>query len=412
MSLEGWREVKLGDVVEINKNNYSARDNWDYINYLDTGNITENRIDSIQYLDTKTDKIPSRAKRKVNANEIIYSTVRPNQKHYGIIKKPLKNMLVSTGFAVINGKDKLAHNSFLYWYLAQESIVELLHTIGEHSTSAYPSIKPSDIEGLDINLPPLTEQKAIAATLSALDDMIELNNQINKTLEEMAQAIFKSWFVDFEPFKDGDFEESELGLIPKGWRVGMLGEIAESRSILCRRKDIESGSRYVGLEHIPRHELIISEAGIIEDVSSDKLLFRDKQVLFGKIRPYFHKVSIAPWGGYCSTDAIVLEPKEREFFSFFSLAVFSIDFVKYAVLISQGTKMPRAEWKSLRMYRFVIPPNDIAERFDNIISPIIDVMILNIRKNEKLKQIRDTLLPKLMSGEIRVPLEEVPYVKP
>lgn len=225
MSISDWRKVKLGDVIEINKNSYSAHDNWDYINYLDTGNITENRIDSIQYLDTKSDKIPSRAKRKVNANEIIYSTVRPNQKHYGIIKKPFDNMLVSTGFAVINGKDELADNGFLYWYLTQEHIVELLHTIGENSTSAYPSIKPSDIEGLDISLPSLPEQKAIAATLSALDDMIELNNKVNKTLEEMAQAIFKSWFVDFEPFRDGEFEESELGLIPKGWRVGAIDEL-------------------------------------------------------------------------------------------------------------------------------------------------------------------------------------------
>lgn len=227
MSISDWRKVKLGDVIEINKNSYSAHDNWDYINYLDTGNITENRIDSIQYLDTKSDKIPSRAKRKVNANEIIYSTVRPNQKHYGIIKKPFDNMLVSTGFAVINGKDELADNGFLYWYLTQEHIVELLHTIGENSTSAYPSIKPSDIEGLDISLPSLPEQKAIAATLSALDDMIELNNKVNKTLEEMAQAIFKSWFVDFEPFKDEEFEESEIGPIPKGWKVGMLGDFVE-----------------------------------------------------------------------------------------------------------------------------------------------------------------------------------------
>jgi len=225
VNVSEWREVRLGDVIEINKNSYSASDNWDYINYLDTGNITENRIDSIQYLDLKTDKIPSRAKRKVNANDIIYSTVRPNQRHYGIIKKPFKNMLVSTGFAVINGKDELADNGFLYWYLTQNHIVDLLHTIGEHSTSAYPSIKPSDIEGLDIMLPPLPEQKAIAATLSAIDDMIELNNQINKTLEEMAQAIFKSWFVNFEPFKDGEFEESELGLIPKGWRVGTVGDL-------------------------------------------------------------------------------------------------------------------------------------------------------------------------------------------
>ncbi|MDD4347449.1 MAG: restriction endonuclease subunit S [Desulfitobacteriaceae bacterium] len=116
MSSNGWREVKLGEIVEINKNSYSLKDNWDFINYLDTGNITENKINSIQFLHGDRDKIPSRAKRKVAMNDIIYSTVRPNQKHYGIIKKPVDNMLVSTGFAVITGKPFLADNGFLYYY--------------------------------------------------------------------------------------------------------------------------------------------------------------------------------------------------------------------------------------------------------------------------------------------------------
>lgn len=170
-----WKEVKLGEVCDTNKSSYTAKDNWKFINYLDTGNITENRIDSIQYLDTSTNKIPSRAKRKINANDIIYSTVRPNQKHYGIIESPLENMLVSTGFTVITGKMGNTANKYLYYYLMQQNIVDMLHTIGEHSTTAYPSIKPSDIESINILMPPINEQNAIADTLSCLDDKIELS---------------------------------------------------------------------------------------------------------------------------------------------------------------------------------------------------------------------------------------------
>ncbi|MGD8401807.1 MAG: restriction endonuclease subunit S, partial [Bacillota bacterium] len=222
-----WKTVKLGEVIEINQNNYSHTDNWDYINYLDTGNIYENIIENIQYLDVKKDKIPSRAKRKVNANDIVYSTVRPNQKHYGIIKRPLKNMLVSTGFAVINGKDKFVDNRFLYWYLSQENVMEVLHAIAEQSASAYPSIKPGDIEGLSISLPPLSEQKAISDILTVIDAKIELNNRTNQTLEAMAQAIFKYWFIDFEPLQDGEFVASELGLIPQGWEIRTIGDVLD-----------------------------------------------------------------------------------------------------------------------------------------------------------------------------------------
>lgn len=407
MSVDGWKKVKLGEVVDTNKNSYSGSDNWKFINYLDTGNITENKIDSIHYFDTSVDNIPSRAKRKVNVNDIVYSTVRPNQKHYGIIKKPIKNMLVSTGFTVITSKKGKSDSGYLYYYLSQQNIVDLLHTIGEHSTSAYPSIKPRDLEDIDIFLPSLPEQKAIAATLSCLDDKIELNNRINKALEEMAQAIFKSWFVDFEPFQDGEFEDSELGRIPKGWRAGCIEDIAKQVSNVIRRDDIKDGSRYIGLEHIPRKQMILDQFGSIEEVTSNKLQFEKYNVILGKIRPYFHKVSIAPWDGYCSTDAIVLAPKMNDSFSYMFLTAFSDSFVRYAVQISHGTKMPRAEWKALKEYRVVLPPTPVMTSFNQIVLPIIDKMVFDCCENNKLKKTRDTLLPKLMSGEIRVPIEEV-----
>lgn len=399
MSVSEWREVKLGDVIEINKNNYSARDNWDYINYLDTGNITENRIDSIQYLDLKTDKIPSRAKRKVNANEIIYSTVRPNQRHYGIIKKPSKNMLVSTGFAVINGKDQLADNDFLYWYLTQNHIVDLLHTIGEHSTSAYPSIKPSDIEGLDIMLPPLPEQKAIAATLSALDDMIELNNQINKTLEEMAQAIFKSWFVDFEPFKDGEFEESELGLIPKGWRVGMLGEIIDIFD--SKRVPLSSRQRSVMEKKYPYY----GAATLMDYV--DNYIFEGVHVLLGEDGTVMdekgYPILQYVWGKFwVNNHAHVLKGK----------GIFSDEFL-YMLLkntnvasIVTGAVQLKINQGNLTGLKVIIPPDDVVKQYNKIVKDIFACWRSNVDEKTVLILLRDTLLPKLMSGEIRVPVEE------
>jgi type I restriction enzyme S subunit len=153
-----------------------------FINYLDTGNITENFVFELQHLLVGRDKIPSRARRKIHAGDIVYSTVRPNQKHYGIIKNPAQNMLASTGFAVLSPKPTVADNDYIYYYLTQEKIVQKLHAIAEQSTSAYPSVKPSDIGALEITLPPLHEQKVISGILAALDEKIFHDNKINDYL--------------------------------------------------------------------------------------------------------------------------------------------------------------------------------------------------------------------------------------
>ena len=177
-----WKKVKISDVCIFNANTYSSKDHWEFVNYLDTGNITENKIDSIQYINLNKDKLPSRAKRKVKLNSIIYSTVRPNQKHFGFIKSYPENFLVSTGFTVIDVDENLINAKFLYYNLIKDNIITYLQTIAEHTTTAYPSIKPSDIGELEINIPDLGTQKKIAKILSSLDDKIELNQRINENL--------------------------------------------------------------------------------------------------------------------------------------------------------------------------------------------------------------------------------------
>lgn len=213
--MEEWKEYKLGDICKSNINSYSEKDNWAFVNYLDTGNITENKISDIQFIDLSSESLPSRARRKVQLNDIIYSTVRPNQKHFGIIKNQPENFLVSTGFAVLHINKTIADPNFVFYNLIQNENTETLHAIAEQTTSAYPAIKPSDIENLSIKVPPLPTQQKIARILSTLDDKIELNNKINTNLEQQAGPLFKNWFVDFEPFG---------GKMPDGWKVGKLSE--------------------------------------------------------------------------------------------------------------------------------------------------------------------------------------------
>lgn len=177
-----WRKIRLGDACVTNAASYAPKEGWGFVNYLDTGNITNNKIDSIQYIDVNNGKLPSRARRKVKKDSIIYSTVRPNQRHFGIIKSQPENFLVSTGFVVIDANRGILDADFLYYYLTQTELVNALHAIAEQSTSAYPSIKPSDIENLEIEIPDIDTQKKIATVLNILDRKITQNVEINKNL--------------------------------------------------------------------------------------------------------------------------------------------------------------------------------------------------------------------------------------
>ena len=177
-----WKKTRLGDVISTNIASYSTKEGWEFVNYLDTGNITENVIADIQRINLSTEKLPSRAKRKVQYNSILYSTVRPNQRHYGIVKESPENFLVSTGFTVIDVDEEKVDADFLYFLLTQDSLVELLHSIAEQSVSDYPSIKASDIENLEVELPPLIEQKKIASILNTISDKMRQNTEVNKNL--------------------------------------------------------------------------------------------------------------------------------------------------------------------------------------------------------------------------------------
>lgn len=179
---QGWTSTRIGNICKTNQRTYSVAEKWPFVNYLDTGNITENRVGEIQHIVIGQDILPSRARRKVAVDDIIYSTVRPNQRHYGIVRDVLPNMLVSTGFTVITVDKDKADSDFLYYYLTQSDIVDSLHAIGEQSVSAYPSIKPSDIESVELELPPFPEQVEIGHTLRALDDKIANNTKINNHL--------------------------------------------------------------------------------------------------------------------------------------------------------------------------------------------------------------------------------------
>jgi type I restriction enzyme, S subunit len=245
---------------------------------------------------------------------------------------------------------------------------------------------------------------------------------MNATLEQMAQTLFRAWFVDFEPVKakaaglkpvgmdaetaalfPSEFESSTLGLIPKGWSIGTLAQVCEARRETVQPSAVDTEFPYVGLEHIPQKSIALESWGNAAQVDSTKARFKSGDILFGKLRPYFHKVVVAPIDGICSTDILVLKPTESLNLGFVLCHASSIELIEYATRLSNGARMPRVGWKDIGAYPVVVPPPKILGIFTPLVQHMVSRIHNNIQESQTLSQIRDALLPRLISGQLRVP---------
>jgi type I restriction enzyme S subunit len=287
---------------------------------------------------------------------------------------------------------------FCYYFL------KTMHLERFDCGASNPTLNRNHVHQLPIRFPEWDKQIRIASILSVYDDLIENNTQRIKILEEMAQMIYREWFVNFRfpGHENGRMVDSELGKIPQGWKPSRLGAFcAETRRAVDPRQ-VDPETPYVGLEHIPRKSVALGEWGRAGGVASTKLRFNRGEILFGKIRPYFHKVAVAPVDGVASSDAIVIVPTEPRFFAPVLCCVSSEDFVAEATQTSQGTKMPRANWDVLLKYPLPLPQGELLDRFNSVVEPMFgSIQNLSLR-NRNLRATRDFLLPKLISGEIPV----------
>jgi type I restriction enzyme, S subunit len=289
----------------------------------------------------------------------------------------------------LRGKPDILDNTYLKFVMQSQFVQDQLR--GRSSGTTVLGIRQSELRKVSLVLPPFPEQKAIAHILGTLDDKIELNRRVNETLEAMAQALFKSWFVDTT--QDG---------IPKGWRGGTLGDVAENPRRGVQPADFEVSTAYIGLEHMPRRCIALSEWDHADELESNKFEFKRGEILFGKLRPYFHKVGVAPVDGVCSTDILVVRPKEPEWFGFVLGHVSSVEVVNHTNAASTGTKMPRPTWGDIARFKAALPPTPVADAFTESIRPMIDRIIANIHESRTLTALRDALLPKLLSGTLRI----------
>ncbi len=320
----------------------------------------------------------------------------------------------STEFIVLSAKKEKTEPYFVY-YLSRSPEIRKAAIKSMTGTSGRQRVENKVFDSVIINLPSLIEQSAIAKILSDLDAKIELNQRMNKTLEAIGQAIFKRWFVDFEfpdengePYKSsgGEMVDSELGEIPKGWGVeGLRRLVKRNRDKLNNKQDWEN-KNIIDLSTMSQFSICLDSFQKGEKFDSNIYKLKEMDILFGSIRPYFGKAGFSPINGVVTGTIFSYLPKQNDHYAYVLFLSTSKDFIDFTVAFSKGTKMPIIGWDDFCSYKSIIPADDeLFKRFNQLLMPLIFKIKVNIQQIQALSQIRDALLPKLMSGKIRVPVE-------
>ena len=389
-----WKKIRLGNIIKMNENTYSPKENWKFINYLDTGNITTGIIDNIKYINLSSDKLPSRAKRKVKMNSIIYSTVRPNQLHYGIIKEFPDNFLVSTGFTVIDVDTEKALPDYIYYILTQKDVIEHLQAIAEQSVSAYPSIKPSDLENLEIFIPDIYTQIKVEAIISLIDQKIKKNREINNNLEQQVLTLYQHNFIDTinelrKKCKMEEYFDVSIGKTPPRkeprWFSNNLQDIT-----WISISDMGNSGLYISnsSEQLTREAI---EHHNIKIVPDNTVLLSFKLTV--------GRVAITD-GEVTTNEAIAhfkTNQKEINEYLYCYLKHF-----KFETMGSTSSIATAINSKIIKSMLFIVPTDVELDNFHNTVAPMFRKIKDNLIEISNLAYLRDSLLPKLMSGEIDV----------
>lgn len=306
----------------------------------------------------------------------------------------------STEYIVFRNIEGVTDSKFVYYFVTSPWFREIAikSMVG---SSGRQRVQQSVLENLEVNLPPLDEQRRIAGILGSLDDKIELNRRLNANLEAQAQALFRSWFVDFEPFRDGPFVDSQLGKIPQGWKVETLSNLATVIKKGITPSNSETYSHY----SIPAYDdAHFPEKQSGETIKSGKYIVYNNSILLSKLNPRIKRlwfIKTAEENAICSTEFIPIQTKDTELISFVFYLIDSDIFYQQALSLVNGATGSHQRFHAEDIMQIPFAWNkdaaiDFAQKATCFLQKIED----NIRENQTLSALRDTLLPKLMAGEI------------
>ena len=314
-----------------------------------------------------------------------------------------KDYIASTKLMVLRAHEDI-DPQYLYQILRSNDTLTQLQMLAESRSGTFPQITYSELSNIMVSLPSQKAQKNIVSILASLDRKIQLNNKINADLEEMAQAIFKNWFVDFEPFKDGKFVDSELGMIPEGWKVGRLTEIASYMNGLAMQK-FPPENNEDSLPVLKIKELGQGFCGTDSDRCScnikDECRIHNGDVIFS----WSGTLLVDVWcGGDCGLNQHLFKVTSKDYpkwFYYYWTKHHLQEFIHIAK--DKAVTLGHIKRGHLEEAMVAIPDNDSMEKAHELFEPILSKMISLRLENSRLSLLRATLLPRLMSGELEVP---------
>ena len=379
--MEEWKEYKLGEIGTIvggatpstkESTNYDGNIAW--ITPKDLSNHTGMYIESGERMITK-DGYDSCSCKMLPKGSVLFSSRAP----IGYVAIAANELCTNQGFKSVVPNSDVVNNIFLYYLL----IYNKNYIEGLGSGTTFKEVSGQTMKDVVVKIPSLSTQLQIASILKSLDDKIEVNRRINDNLEQQAQALFKSWFVDFEPFRDGEFVESELGMIPKGWRVGTLGELIEVKYGKDHKK-LNKGvipvygsgglMRYVDKSLYSGESVLIPRKGTLNNVMYVNELFWTVDTMFYSI------------------------PKVENIILYVYIYLSNKDLAS----LNAGSAVPSMTTEILNNMKVVVPFESIITDFNSIVFPLYATIRHNNDESRRLATLRDTLLPKLMSGELKV----------
>ena len=409
----------IGEICNINALSIRKGEHPKQILYLDTANLVEGRICKLQEINFAD--APSRAQRKINNDTILYSSVRPNLKHFGIMKSMPSNVIVSTGFITLDVKDKsLFSPEYIYYLLTQQGVVDYLQGIAQNGVSAYPSINPSDIANLKFNFPSLSDQEHIASVLTNIDRKIALNRQINDNLEAMAKQLYDYWFVQFDfPNEEGKPYKSSGGAlvwneklkreIPSCFEVVNMGNLCDFRNGINYSKD-ETGNDYqiVNVRNISSSRILLDgedfDVITVPTSKAENYVLKPDDIIIARSGcPGSTRLLLSSANTLFCGFIICCSPKDSSMRNYLVYCLKQLEGTNATT--SGGSILQNVSQDTLKGLHVIVPEKQIIDKFNKTIELIFARMLNCLKESKALTKQRDELLPLLMNGQASVNLD-------